>query len=42
MKPKKKSKLPKGKVIPDDKPEDDYKKGAKKAIKNRNTDRKYK
>jgi hypothetical protein len=38
---KKKSSLPKGKVIPDNKPENDYKKTAKKAEKARRLDKKY-
>lgn len=35
MKPKKAGKLPKGKMIPDSKPENGYKKAAKGAIKSR-------
>lgn len=40
MKSKKKSSLPKGKMIPDNKPENSYQKGAKAAIKARRLDKK--
>lgn len=40
MKEKKKSKLPKGKMIPDNKPMNDYKKVAKESVKARDAGRK--